>query len=328
MQSLPSPRSLRELYPLPAGAAKAVDAARSTVASILAGRDDRLLAIVGPCSVHDEQEALEYASFLKEQADLHAGSLFVAIRLYVEKSRTGDGWKGMARDPSMDGVSGTAEGIAAARRLIVRVAATGLPVAVELASPFLWPYWIDAVSWASVGARGVESQALREAAQALPCPCGFKNGRDGSLENALTAARVSSMPGRVILPDEDGRAQELHAKGNPRAHIILRGTDRGPNWRRAPYLAGLMRGRGLDPSIIVDASHGNSGKDPRRQAAVALGALALRKRCPAIRGIMIESYMKDGSQPFNPGAKPLPGLSLTDPCMGMEATARLLDRLH
>jgi 3-deoxy-7-phosphoheptulonate synthase len=326
MPGLPLPSALRAEYPLSSAGNGAVMAARRSVEDILRGRDRRLLLIIGPCSVHDEEGIHAYADFLREQARAYGDRIFFVLRCYMEKSRTGDGWKGLARDPDLSGASGlAAAGLAKARRIMSALADSGLPLATELASPFLWPYWIDTVSWASIGARGVESQALREAAQTLPCPCGFKNGRDGGLANALTAAAVAAQPGAALACGlEDGRPAELFAQGNPLPHVILRGSDDRPNWRRAPRLERLMAAQGLQPAILVDASHGNSGKDPERQREAARGALGLRRRGVAIRGVMVESYLRQGRQDLAPGAIPKPGLSLTDACLGLERSRALI----
>jgi 3-deoxy-7-phosphoheptulonate synthase len=296
---------------------------------ILRGKDRRLLLIIGPCSVHDENGAYAYADFLLEQARAFEEKLFIVMRCYMEKSRTGEGWKGMARDPSFGGAPGTAgEGLRKARRIMSAIADRGLPLATELASPYLWPYWIDTVSWASIGARGVESQALRETAQALPCPCGFKNGRDGGLLNALTASAVALRPGVALACGlEDGRPAETEAHGNPLPHVILRGSETRPNWRKAPELERLMRGQGLLPAMIIDASHGNSGKEPDKQRAVALGALRMRGKGIAIRGLMVESYLRQGRQAIESGILPAPELSLTDACLGLEKSSALIAEL-
>lgn len=328
MSPLPTPGELRAAMPLSAGAELAVAAGRKAVEASLLGADPRPLIIVGPCSVHDRAETLDYGRRLAEAAAAHAAELLVVMRCYVEKSRSGEGWRGMARDPALDGTGRAAEGVRAARALLVELAErTRLPLAMELVGPFLWPYFIDALSWVSVGARGVESPALREAAAALPCPCGFKNGRDGRLETAVAAATVASKPGTSLAVGDDGRLTEMTALGNPSPHIILRGADGKPNWRRAPEALRRLAAAGLKPGLIVDASHGNSGKDPTRQASVALGAMRLRRRIPGIRGVMIESYLRTGCQAAGQRVGLKPGLSITDPCLGWEETEELLAAL-
>ena len=314
--------------PLSVGAELAVAAGRKAVEDSLIGADSRLLVIVGPCSVHDQAETLDYGHRLARAAAAHASELLVVMRCYVEKSRSGEGWRGMARDPALDGTGRTGDGVRAARALLVELAERSpLPLAMELAGPFLWPYFIDALSWVSVGARGVESPALREAAAALPCPCGFKNGRDGRLETAVAAVTVASKPGTALAVGADGRLTEIAAPGNPLPHIILRGSDDRPNWRRAPEALRRLKAAGLRPALIVDAAHGNSGKDPTRQASAALGAMRLWRRIPGIRGVMIESYLRTGCQAAGQRDGLKPGLSITDPCLGWDETKELLAAL-
>lgn len=328
MSPLPTPAELRTAAPLSPAARLAVAAGREAAVASLIGADPRPLVVVGPCSVHDRAETLDYGRRLAEAASAHKPELLVVMRCYVEKSRSGEGWRGMARDPALDGGGRAADGVREARALLVELAErTRLPLAMELVGPFLWPYFIDALSWVSVGARGVESPALREAAAALPCPCGFKNGRDGRLETAVAAATVASKPGAALAVGDDGGLIELPAEGNPLPHIILRGADERPNWRRAPEALRRLTAAGLLPALIIDASHGNSGKDPRRQAAAALGAMRLRRRVPGIRGVMIESYLRTGCQAAGPRGGLRPGLSITDPCLGWEETRELLAAL-
>ncbi len=327
MTALPGPGALRAALPLPPAAAELAGRGRRDALAVLSGADPRLLVVVGPCSVHDPDGAREYARELKPVADGLSGELLVVLRCYVEKSRTGGGWRGLARDPAMDNSLGTGTGLDLARSAFLAMLAEGLPVGTELVSPFLWPYWADALSWASVGARGVESQALREAAQALDCACGFKNGRDGRIDTALNAVEAASGPGTTLVIGEDGTLSERRVAANPFPHLILRGGDRGPNWRKAPAAAARLSALGLPPAIMVDASHGNSGRDPLRQGRVAMAALELRARGVPVRGIMLESYLEDGCQALEPGRRPSARLSVTDPCLGLEKTRRLLESL-
>ncbi|MBU0956637.1 MAG: 3-deoxy-7-phosphoheptulonate synthase, partial [Spirochaetes bacterium] len=245
-QVLPGPAALSAQTALSAAAARAATENRLAILSILQGRDRRLLVIIGPCSVHDPAEALDYAHWLLPFARRMQDCMLIAMRCYVEKSRTGAGWRGLARQPLPAGImasgAGSAtdgsttlqaspqSGIQAARAFLVQVAELGLPVAVEMVSPFLWPYWSDCVSWASVGARGVESQALREAASALPCACGFKNATDGSIDTALHAIQTAALPGPVLALHSaaaDSTLYELSSRGNPCPHLILRGGRQG-----------------------------------------------------------------------------------------------------
>lgn len=327
MPPLPSPASLRAALPLPDAAAALVRRSRRAVIDALAGTDPRLLVVIGPCSVHDVDGAREYARAMKGLADETADSLLVVLRCYVEKSRTGNGWRGIARDPLPARGEGTASGLRSARAAVLAMLGEGVPVGAELVSPFLWPYWADGLSWASVGARGVESQALRECAQALPCACGFKNGRDGRLDAALNAAQAAAASGSALVTGDTGAVEEIAASGNPLPHVILRGGESSPNWRLAPRAAAALKALGLAQAIVVDASHGNSRRDPERQLGVALAALAMRARGTPVRGVMVESYLEGGRQELAAGRLPSARLSVTDPCLGLEASAELLRAL-
>ncbi|MBN1241788.1 MAG: 3-deoxy-7-phosphoheptulonate synthase [Spirochaetales bacterium] len=321
---LPSPGDLAREDSLPAASRALVESSRSVVREILAGRDDRLLLLVGPCSIHDPDEAAVYAAKLAELAAKVSGEAYVVARAFVEKSRTSLGWRGLARDPHLDGSRGTGEGIVEARRALTGMLASGVPVAVELVSPFLWPYWIDCVSWAGIGARSVESPSLREATALIPCPVGFKNGLDGDPAAAINAVLSAVRPGTALAIGKDGRLVESEAPGNPAVHVVLRGGRDGPNVSLAPRVAASMEAMGLLPSILVDSSHDNSRKRPERQRGAALKALALRRRGVPIRGIMIESYLKAGRQHPAPRNLLAAGLSVTDACLGWDATERLV----
>lgn len=327
MAALPSARELHERLPRPPAAAAIAQAARKAVEAILRREDDRLLLIMGPCSVHSLEGARAYARALKPAADAVSDRILVLARCYVEKSRTSGGWLGMARDPRLDGSAGAEEGVAQARLAMLAMLDEGMPLGTELVSPFLWRYWEDLISWASVGARGVESQGLREAAKAIQVPCGFKNGRDGRADSALNAIAAANGPGRALSVSDDGLASETQASGNPYPHLILRGGDRGPNWRKAPYAAAPMGLLGLKAACIVDASHGNSRSKAGRQPAVARLACELSNRVPSLRGIMVESYLEPGCQALKPGTVPSPGISVTDPCLGLEDSLRLIEQL-
>ncbi len=311
-------------FPLDGQSADFVKESRSVIRAILEGSDNRLLVIAGPCSVHDHGSAIEYARFIRRENELHSKKLYIAMRIYIEKSRSSLGWKGMARDPFFSGKTGTALGISLSRKLILSAASMGVPVAVEIVSPFLWPYWIDAVSWASIGARGVESQALREVAAALPCPCGFKNGRDGKPDTALLGIASAREASGVLLQDDEGGLSEIQAPGNCLPHLVLRGGTAGPNWKLAPALAKRMALSGLPPAIIIDASHANSGTKPKNQAQVAKAVCRMRSKNISVRGIMLESFLQEGTQPLLAGTIPRPGISVTDPCLGLEGTSALL----
>jgi 3-deoxy-7-phosphoheptulonate synthase len=321
---LPSPAALHSCYPVPDQAGVALQ--RQTVLNILKGLDKRLLLIVGPCSIHDTTEALHYAEWLASLARDTCHHAYIMMRCYVEKSRTGAGWRGLAREPQPGKPANASEGIRRSRQFIQAVSALGLPVAIEMVSPLLWPYWIDCVSWVSVGARGVESQALREAAAALPCACGFKNAMDGTADSAIMAAATSAMPSSVLTIDAAGQLCELETAGNCWPHLILRGGKQGPNIDQAAAICQKMHDKNLSPCLIVDASHGNSAYTPSQQHVAALAAIEARQNGLPIRGLMLESYHDNGSQPISEGALQ-PGISITDPCLGKKETKILLDTL-
>ncbi len=324
--ALTAPDELARELPLHKDAKALVEASRAELVESLLGRDPRPILFVGPCSIHDRDEALAYAEKLARFSEDAKDSARIVLRAYVEKSRTALGWRGLARDPDLDGARKTEAGIREARTVLCALSRI-MPVGVELVNPFFWNYWVDTVTLASVGARGVDSQSLREAASLMPCPCGFKNSLDGDIEGAVNAALSSSKPSTVVVMARDGSVIETEAPGNPAAHVILRGGRTGPNWRRAPEAAAIMARAGLTPAIIVDASHDNSGRNPLLQRPLAFKALAMRKRGVPVRGVMIESYLQRGRQ--NPAPRKLltPGLSVTDACLGWDETVRLLSDL-
>ena len=326
--SLFSPEELQSEYPVSKETSARIEASRSAITAILTGSDNRLFVLAGPCSVHNRAETLQIAERLAALASEVDDRILIGMRVYVEKSRTSLGWRGMARDPDMDESKGASVGVREARSILVAVAELGLPVGMEIVSPLLWPYWADVLSWASVGARGVESQALREVAAFLPCPCGFKNSLSGDPEGAVNACLTASRPTSVLAPGKDGRTDEFPARGNPAVHVILRGGGGRPNDRRASSAASLMRAAGLTPAVILDASHDNSRKNPRKQGAIILRALKRRKRGIPLRGVMIETYIKTGKQSMAP--KPLlsAGLSVTDPCLGLPETETLIRNIY
>jgi len=322
-----SPEDIREQLPCPSAASAIARQTALAVQAILKRDDHRLIIIMGPCSVHSVDGARDYARALKPVADAVSDSVLVIARCYVEKSRTGGGWLGMARDPFLNGSTGSEDGILQARKTMLAMLNEGMPIGTELVSPFLWRYWDDLVSWVSVGARGVESQGLRESAKALRVPCGFKNSKDGRLDSALYAIESAHSHGRSLTIGDDGRIEEITSDGNPYPHLILRGSDSGPNWRKARYAAAPMELLGLQAACIIDASHGNSRGKAKRQPAVARLACESSLRVPAIRGIMVESYLDEGFQRIIPGMPVSDRISVTDPCLGIDESIRLIEHL-
>ncbi|MFD0204173.1 MULTISPECIES: 3-deoxy-7-phosphoheptulonate synthase [Saccharothrix] len=306
----------------------AVTRHRETVAAVLAGRDPRVLVVVGPCSVHDPVAALDYAHLLKDAADRFADDLVVVMRAYLEKPRTVSGWTGLLPDPTLDGKGDIATGVRQGRAFLAEAAATGLPLAYEFVDPMLAHYVADIVTWGAIGARTVASQPHRHLASWLPMPIGMKNCVSGRLDTAVDAIRAAGLPHAFPGVAADGRLATLRSTGNPDAHLVLRGGPT-PNYSAAHVAEALstLAATGVPQRVVVDASHGNSGKDHRRQPAVVadLAAQVEGGNC-ALVGVMVESYLSDGRQ--DPTAGRLrPDLSITDSCLGWEKTLPLLHTL-
>ncbi|WP_309081011.1 3-deoxy-7-phosphoheptulonate synthase [Zhihengliuella sp.] len=331
---LPSPSELRSELPAGPGLQAQIERHRDEVRAVLDGVDPRLLVIVGPCSIHDVDAGLEYAARLARIAEQHRGELLIVMRTYFEKPRTTVGWKGLINDPGLDGSHRIAEGLRAARGFLLRVAGLGLPTATEFLEPITPQYVADLVSWGAIGARTTESQIHRQLVSGLSMPVGFKNGTAGDLQIALDACGAAAAEQSFVGIDDDGRASLVSTRGNRDVHLILRGGSDGPNYS-AGHVAdasATLAAAGLNPRLIVDASHANSGKSHTRQAAV-LDDLAERIAAgeDGIAGIMSESFLVPGAQKFTPGAHDpaalVTGQSITDACMGWEATEAGLGRL-
>ena len=329
VRPLITPALLQEKLPVPEAALMLVEATRAQIAAVLDGRDDRLLAVVGPCSIHDHGQALEYAARLHALATELAGELLVVMRVYFEKPRTTVGWKGYINDPQLDGSFAINEGLERARRLLLEVLALGLPASTEFLD-LLSPQFIsDLVSWGAIGARTTESQSHRQLASGLSCPVGFKNGTDGSVKVATDAIVAARSPHAFIGMTKMGQCAVFETRGNPDCHVILRGG-REPNHDAAQVEAAcaLLRAAGLPERLMVDCSHGNSRKDHRRQAEVATdlaGQIAGGER--RIVGVMVESHLHEGRQDLVPGQPLRWGVSITDACLGWAQTEPLLREL-
>ena len=329
---MPSPSELRAMLPLAATGALAVAAGRRTIRDILERRDRRMLVVVGPCSIHDPVSALDYAERLAGLAREVADTMYVVMRVYFEKPRTSTGWKGLINDPHMDESFRVAEGMHIARRLLLEVAALGLPAAIEALDPVSPHYLNDLIGWAAIGARTTESQTHREMASGLPVPVGFKNGTDGSVATAINAIRSAERPHAYLGIDSHGRAAVVRTDGNPHAHLVLRGGSDGPNYDAASVAKAEMalRKDGLAPNIVIDCAHGNSGKDHRRQSLVLEDVLAQKRQGnDSIVGVMIESFIEAGNQPITAGRSRLRyGCSVTDPCVDWPSTQAMLRLAH
>ena len=330
VSSLTTPADLLERLPLEPALADVVLQGRADTTAILDGIDDRLLVVVGPCSVHDADAALEYARLLSAQAALHRADLCVAMRVYFEKPRTTTGWKGLINDPHLDGSGDVDTGLRTARELLLEVLALDLPVGCEFLDPVTPQYIADTVAWAAIGARTTESQVHRQLGSGLSMPVGFKNRTDGNVQVAVDAVRAAAARHAFAGVDFSGTPAILHTTGNPDGHVILRGGSGEPNHGAAGVAAALamLRAAGLPERLVIDASHGNSAKDHARQPAVAaqIGE-QVADGSRVIVGVMLESFLVAGRQELE-GIQPLTyGQSITDACMDWEATVGVLDGL-
>ena len=322
---LPSSLQLKQQLPLSHSLHQQVNAHRQAVRAILNGEDPRLLVIVGPCSIHDPQSAIEYAGKLARLAEDVSSEMLLVMRAYVEKPRTTVGWKGLAYDPHLDGTDDMAAGLTLSRELMLEMIRLGLPVATELLQPMAANYFDDLLSWVAIGARTTESQIHREMASGLNMPVGFKNGTDGGAAVAVDAMRSAAHPHRHFGVDSQGHPAIVQTAGNADTHIVLRGGHQGPNYDAtsvANISAELSRLK-IPSRIMVDCSHANSGKDPLRQPAVFNDVLEQRLRGNhSLIGMMLESHLFEGCQPLSSSLRY--GVSITDGCLGFDATERLL----
>lgn len=332
-EALPTPRDVIDELPLTAHRTAVVERGRSEVRAILDGLDDRLLVVVGPCSIHDPAAGLDYAARLARAADEHRGDLLVVMRTYVEKPRTTVGWKGLINDPHLDGSHDIAAGLRITRRFLLDVADLGLPGGTEFLEPISPQYMADLISWGAIGARTSESQIHRQLVSGLSMPVGFKNSTDGDLQAAMDGCASAGAAQAFLGIDDQGRATLVGTDGNPDTHLILRGGASGPNHSAGHVAAAStqMRAAGLNPRLIVDASHGNSGKSHLRQAEVAfeLAAQVAAGGSP-VAGVMLESFLVAGAQTLDVTARSTKltyGQSVTDACMSWDVTADVLGGL-
>ena len=324
-----SPRRLISELPMTEAHADTLVRGRAEVQRILAGDDDRLLVIVGPCSVHDVAATFDYAQRLSGLVDRLSADLCLAMRVYFEKPRTTLGWKGLINDPHLDGSADVNTGLHMARRLLLDVLELGLPVGCEFLDPITPQYISDVVSWGAIGARTVESQIHRQLGSGLSMPVGFKNRTDGNVQVAVDAVRAAAAHHAFAGIDVDGTPAILHTSGNRDCHIILRGGRGAPNYGSDDVAAalGLLRAAGLPERVMVDLSHDNSGKDPARQPAVATSiADQIAGGEPGLVGVMLESFLVAGRQDLDDGELTY-GQSITDGCIGWETTVEVLDEL-
>ena len=327
---LATPDQIKAELPISELASDNVASARAEIEAVVHGRDARLLVVVGPCSIHDTQAALEYAERLKAVRERYADSLLLCMRGYFEKPRTTVGWKGLINDPHLDGSYDIGTGLRIARKLLLSLAEMGLPIANEALDPVTPQYLADLIAWSAIGARTTESQTHREMASGLSMPVGFKNGTDGSLDVAINAMQSASAAHSFIGIDGAGRVSVVRTRGNPHAHVVLRGGSAGPNFsdEAVRAAAAKLRAAGQNPRVLVDCSHGNSQKDYMRQPLVA-EAIAEQLECGShdVLGVMLESHLVAGRQDQKPGQALCYGQSITDACIDFSTTDRVLERL-
>jgi len=324
------PAIMLDELPLSEAGSRTVASARDELVRILDREDDRLIVVVGPCSVHDVDAAMEYARRLETTAQELASDLRIVMRVYFEKPRTTVGWKGLINDPGLDGSFRINDGLRLARRLLLDLADLGVPAGCEFLDPVSPQYISDLVSWGAIGARTTESQVHRELASGLSMPVGFKNGTGGTVQIAIDAVRATAHPHRFIGVTEQGLAAFVSTLGNPYGHVILRGGARGPNYDRASVRGALdaLRDAGLPERLIVDASHGNSERDHLRQPVVAADIAAqIAAGESGIAGVMVESFLVAGRQDLVDPSRLVYGQSITDACIGWEDTVSVLQSL-
>jgi 3-deoxy-7-phosphoheptulonate synthase len=323
-----SPVKLKESLPMTEASNTTVVQSREVIKGILTQKDRRLLAIVGPCSIHDYKAATEYALRLKELHRELSDRLYILMRVYFEKPRTTIGWRGMIIDPHLDGSCDIAEGLSAARRLLLETTELGLPAATEMLDPIVPQYIADLISWTAIGARTTESQTHRDMASGLSMPVGFKNNTDGNLQIAIDAMSSAQHPHSFLGIDQEGKTCVLKTSGNPHTHIILRGSRSRTNYKKRDIkeAAKLLKKAGFDSSIMVDCSHGNSNKKQQNQEIVLRSILNSRNSgLESIIGFMLESNLREGNQEIPGNMRQLTyGISITDECIGWEKTEELL----
>ncbi|MCG1030530.1 3-deoxy-7-phosphoheptulonate synthase AroH [Bacillus amyloliquefaciens] len=329
IDSLVTPAELAQRYPVSAAVAEHVTTSRKRIEKILNGDDRRLLVIVGPCSIHDLDAAMDYAQRLKGLRDKHQSRLEIVMRTYFEKPRTVVGWKGLISDPDLNGSYRVNHGIQLARKLLLQVNELGVPTATEFLDMVTGQFIADLISWGAIGARTTESQIHREMASALSCPVGFKNGTDGNTRIAVDAIRAARASHMFLSPDKNGQMTIYQTSGNPYGHIIMRGGKQ-PNYHPQDIAEACetLREFDLPEQLVVDFSHGNCQKQHRRQLDVCDEVCQqIRNGSSAIAGVMAESFLREGTQKVVVGQPVTYGQSITDPCLSWEDTEVLLDKL-
>ena len=323
-----TPRALKELLPSSEASNRTVVASREKITRILEQRDSRLLIVAGPCSIHDTEGALEFGQRLLKLREELAEEMEIVMRVYFEKPRTTIGWKGLINDPHLDGSYDIDAGLKTARQLLLELTGMGMPAATEFLDPIIPQYTADLIAWAAIGARTTESQTHREMASGLSMPVGFKNGTDGSLQIAVDAMQSARMPHSFLGIDQEGITSIIRTTGNPSGHVVLRGGRARSNYDAESIHEAESRlaQAGLPAVLMVDCSHANSGKQHARQEEVWHSVIEQRAAgTRSLIGVMLESYLFEGNQPFPKRLAELRyGISITDPCLGWDATERML----
>ncbi|ANN77095.1 3-deoxy-7-phosphoheptulonate synthase [Bordetella flabilis] len=330
VRPLISPALLLDELPVSPAIQDLVEGTRGAIADILHGRDDRLVAVVGPCSIHDHDQAMDYARLLKCAADELSEDLLIVMRVYFEKPRTTVGWKGYINDPRLDGSYRINEGLRRARELLLDIADMGLPTGTEFLDLLSPQFIADLIAWGAIGARTTESQSHRQLSSGLSCPLGFKNGTDGGVQIAADAIVAARAPHAFMGMTKMGMAAIFETRGNDDTHVILRGGKQGPNYDAASIdaCATILARAGLRQQVMVDCSHANSNKSHSRQADVAADlASQIAGGDRRIIGVMIESHLEEGRQDLTPGAPLRRGVSITDACLGWAQTEPVLRQL-
>ena len=326
-----APTDLRQVFPLSAQGSEFVSESRAHIKNILQGKDRRLMVVVGPCSIHDTEGAIDYGERLAKLATELSDQLFLIMRVYFEKPRTTIGWKGLINDPDMNGTHLISKGLGIARGLLCKLTTMRLPVANEMLDPITPEYLADHLSWGAIGARTTESQTHREMASGLSFPIGFKNGTDGNLQIAIDAMKAALHPHSFLGINREGLTSNIRTTGNPDVHIVLRGGKK-PNYfpEDIAKTEEMLNKSGLFPTVMVDCSHGNSSKDHERQPIVLEEVVRqIEEGNSSISGVMIESYIEGGNQPMDTDLSKLKyGVSITDKCLDWPTTERILREAH
>lgn len=325
-----SPKAIKQALPVAPQLASRIVQMRSAVSDIISGSDQRMLVVLGPCSIHDTKAAHDYLARLCRLRDKVAEQLLLVMRVYFEKPRTTTGWKGLINDPHLNDSFDLETGLKLARGLLLDLAQADMPAATEALDPIVPQYLGDLVSWYAIGARTTESQTHREMASGLSAPCGFKNGTDGAIEVAVHAMQAARTAHHFLGIDSDGNTAVIHTRGNPRSHVILRGGAQ-PNYhaRDVNQASERLQAAGLNPKLVIDCSHGNSNKEPARQIDVAHDVVNQRLAGnQSVVGLMLESNLEWGAQKFTSGCEDLRyGVSITDACIDWSATESLITEL-